>query len=642
MVSRILSRGSSSLRKPLSSVLAPAESSNMPTAVAPSRHMASTAATKSAKPLYASQSTIPHLPIPTLSSTLHKYQETLVPILTSAELAESKKAIQSFLSSPLSETLQKRLQERAASKDSWLSEWWNETAYMGYRGRIIPNVSYFYIHKRGLGKGQSQEDRAAELIRGVVEFKKLVDGEILEPEKVKGQPLCMASYRYLFNATRVPTSPADTPLAYPSDLHHIVVLRNNRYFKVDTKGRGKKELADAFKQIKKIANEKEGPAVGVLTAEDRDVWTAARRRILGVSSTNVATVQAIESAILLVCLDDGPPPTTDDGRAWSFWAGGYDRSPKGKGRNRWFDKHEFIVDESGESGFNGEHSLLDGTPTLRMNEFVLAGVDKGVIPLELPEGEKSTTPMPAPEELNFELDGHLRELIKKSQDGFAEEIGLQDLKDDAKKMVHFTDYGKNLMKTNKASPDAWVQMVMQLAFFRLFSRPGVTYESCQTRKFLLGRTEVIRSVSSEAKTFCEAMVDPQASDKAREEKFRKAVSRHIQYSVWAADAQGVDRHLFGLKKLLRKEEEVPALFSDKGFSKSNHWEMSTSQLGSKYMDGWGYGEVVPDGYGLSYSIDDDSIRWCVTTMNNDAEKFGAALQSAADELRQMLERSSQA
>lgn len=84
---------------------------------------------------------------------------------------------------------------------------------MGYRGRIIPNVSYFYIHKRGLGGGQSQEDRAAELVRATVEFKKLVDryvllyrvllndrltsSERLEPEKGKAGPLCMSSYKYL-------------------------------------------------------------------------------------------------------------------------------------------------------------------------------------------------------------------------------------------------------------------------------------------------------------------------------------------------------------------------------------------------------------------------------------------------------------
>jgi len=157
-------------------------------------------------------------------------------------------------------------------------------------------------------------------------------------------------------------------------------------------------------------------------------------------------------------------------------------------------------------------------------------------------------------------------------------------------MVHFTGYGKELIKTHKTSPDAWVQMIKQLAFYRLFSRPGVTYESCQTRKYLLGRTEVIRSVSNESKAFCEAMIDSKASDADRAKLFKAAATRHIQYSVWAADAQGVDRHLFGLKKLLKKGEELPELYKDEVFAKSGHWEMSTSQLSSKWLDGWGYGE----------------------------------------------------
>jgi carnitine O-acetyltransferase len=76
-----------------------------------------------------------------------------------------------------------------------------------------------------------------------------------------------------FNAARIPTSPADVPLAYPEDTHHIVVVRNNRYFKVDTKGRGKKELAEAFKHVKRMADGTPGEGVGVLCADDRDVWT---------------------------------------------------------------------------------------------------------------------------------------------------------------------------------------------------------------------------------------------------------------------------------------------------------------------------------------------------------------------------------
>lgn len=76
-----------------------------------------------------------------------------------------------------------------------------------------------------------------------------------------------------FNAVRVPTSPADVPLSYPADTHHIIVVRNNRYFKVDTQGRGKKELAEAFREVKRMADGTPGESVGVLCADDRDVWT---------------------------------------------------------------------------------------------------------------------------------------------------------------------------------------------------------------------------------------------------------------------------------------------------------------------------------------------------------------------------------
>jgi carnitine O-acetyltransferase len=43
----------------------------------------------------------------------------------------------------------------------------------------------------------------------------------------------------------------------------------------------------------------------------------------------------------------------------------------------------------------------------------------------------------------------------------------------------------------------------------MFGRPGVTYESAQTRKYQLGRTEVIRSASKESKAWVEAMHDPE-------------------------------------------------------------------------------------------------------------------------------------
>ena len=72
--------------------------------------------------------------------------------------------------------------------------------------------------------------------------------------------------------------------------------------------------------------------------------------------------------------------------------------------------------------------------------------------------------------------------------------------------------------------------------------------------------------------------------------FRRACARHSQYSAWAADGQGVDRHLFGLKKLLKEGEEMPEIYRDETYGRTSHWELSTSQLSSRFFDGWGYGE----------------------------------------------------
>ena len=74
--------------------------------------------------------------------------------------------------------------------------------------------------------------------------------------------------------------------------------------------------------------------------------------------------------------------------------------------------------------------------------------------------------------------------------------------------MHYEGYGKEFIKQFKLSPDAWTQLVKQLAFHKMFGRPGITYESAQTRKYQLGRTEVIRSASNESKEWAEAMLSP--------------------------------------------------------------------------------------------------------------------------------------
>ena len=46
---------------------------------------------------------------------------------------------------------------------------------------------------------------------------------------------------------------------------------------VDTKGRGKAELAEAFREVKRMADGTPGEGLGVLCADDRDVWAEVCR-----------------------------------------------------------------------------------------------------------------------------------------------------------------------------------------------------------------------------------------------------------------------------------------------------------------------------------------------------------------------------
>ena len=249
---------------------------------------------------------------------------------------------------------------------------------------------------------------------------------------------------------------------------------------------------------------------------------------------------------------------------------------------------------------------MDGTPTLRMNEFVLASLAFNKVDLG-PSIISDPSSLPPITELIFDIDAKVVSHIQQSAERFDKLVDAHDLH-----VLHYEGFGKDFTKKHKVSPDATAQLIKQLAFHKFMGRPGVTYESAQTRKFQLGRTEVIRSASNESKAWVEAMLDPtikvctvafligfffftffffDIKDPVHlRSLFARAVARHIQYATWAADGQGVDRHLFGLKKLLKEGEPLPEIYKDPAFAKSSHWEVSTSQLSSPFFDGWGYGE----------------------------------------------------
>jgi carnitine O-acetyltransferase len=152
--------------------------------------------------MLAHESELPGLPIPDITSTAEKYLETTKPHLTPSEFRTTQLVVNDFISSPLVKRLQSRLEERAIQekkegRNNWLSTWWNEAAYMGYRDTVVVFVSPFYVHVKAT-EGKGRDETAAGLVKSLLLFRQLVESQKLEPDKIKGSPLTMSSYKWLY------------------------------------------------------------------------------------------------------------------------------------------------------------------------------------------------------------------------------------------------------------------------------------------------------------------------------------------------------------------------------------------------------------------------------------------------------------
>lgn len=61
------------------------------------------------------------------------------------------------------------------------------------------------------------------------------------------------------------------------------------------------------------------------------------------------------------------------------------------------------------------------------------------------------------------------------------------------------------MKKCRLSPDAYIQMALQLAYYRDAGRFSLTYEASMTRLYREGRTETVRPCTIESAAWVKAM-----------------------------------------------------------------------------------------------------------------------------------------
>lgn len=87
-------------------------------------------------------------------------------------------------------------------------------------------------------------------------------------------------------------------------------------------------------------------------------------------------------------------------------------------------------------------------------------------------------------------------------------FSLHPLQDVELRIFVHNAFGKGIMKKCRLSPDAFIQMALQLAYYRDAGKFSLTYEASMTRLFREGRTETVRPCTIESSAWVKAMCAP--------------------------------------------------------------------------------------------------------------------------------------
>ncbi|KAL0965110.1 hypothetical protein UPYG_G00276920 [Umbra pygmaea] len=589
------------------------------------------------------QEGLPNLPVPPLQQTCERYLAALDPIVDKKELAHTQQLLAEFQrSGGVGERLQKALESRAHKTENWLSDWWLNTAYLDYRMPVAIHSSPGVVLPRlEFSDRQGQLRFAAKLIAGVLDFKTMIDNETLPVEYLGGKPLCMNQYYQVLSSCRIPGLKRDTVVNYSrssSPPTHITVVHNCQFFVLDVYNSDGTPLTvdQLYMQLEKIWNSSlqnnEDP-VGILTSNHRNTWGKAYNNLTK-DKTNKGSVQDIQRSIFTVCLDAPMPHVSEElyhsqAAVQMLHGGGSHLNSS----NRWFDKTlQFIIGEDGSCGVIYEHAPAEGPPIVSLIDHVVAYTKKPEI-----AGSPVVPFLPTPRKLHFNITPEIQKDIEDAKRNM--NIMVQDV--DVKVIV-FSHFGKNVPKTHKMSPDAFIQMGLQLAYYRMYQRCCATYESASLRMFKLGRTDTIRSSSVDSANFVKCMDDPAKQSTEKVALLEKAVKAHRAYTDMAISGQAIDRHLLGLKlQAIEDLTSLPEVFTDTSYTVANHYKLSTSQVPAKTDCVMCFGPVVPDGYGVCYNPMAEHINFAVSAFNSCNEtntaRLAQTLEGALLDMRSLLE-----
>lgn len=310
-----------------------------------------------------------------------------------------------------------------------------------------PSFQFVFWDLFSFCKQPKKVERSSNLVYSSAEFFLNVKNNKLPPDQERSNLLCMAQYGRVLACSRIPKPGRDETHICP-DTKHIVVMHHGHFFTfniLDAHGNilAVEEIAKNLQQIIKMVGGQTSPSpIGLFTTEKRDNWTSVRTQLIGSNPLNAESIRVIDDGLLVLCLDHESPATWDEVAHLVLHSNGI---------NRWFDKSiQLLTWANGRSGANMEHSGYDGHLLSRYGEFIHNGpYSKGI---------KFSSPI---RQIKFELDSSLSKSLSDARARYEKRTKTMQMS-----VMIAQDFGKKELTSMKVSPDAFVQMAIQLAYYK--------------------------------------------------------------------------------------------------------------------------------------------------------------------------------
>ncbi|NWY94087.1 CPT1B palmitoyltransferase, partial [Loxia curvirostra] len=570
--------------------------------------------------LYSFQSSLPKLPVPPVKATVARYLESVRPLLDDDKYREMEALAKEF-QEKAAPRLQRYLRFKSWWTTNYVSDWWEEYVYLRGRSPLMVNSNYYAMDFLYTTPSHVQAARAANVVHSMLLYRRRLDRGEIPPMMALGVvPMCSYQSERMFNTTRVPGKETDT-LLHLADSKHLAVYHKGRYYKVWLYYGGQLlPPADLEMQFQRILEDPSPPQPGeerlaALTAGERVPWAEARARFFSRGPNKVA-LDAIERAAFFLTLDEeehGQEPARP---------GCMDAYAKSLLHGRCYDRCGGVALSSVPPV---PPQFMLATDTFQLG-YTEGGHCKGDPRWQLAPPQRLQWDIPPEGVAAIEASLRVARAL-------AEDVDFC--------CFLFSTFGKGLIKRCRTSPDAFIQIALQLAHFRDKGSFCLTYEASMTRLFREGRTETVRSCTSESTAFVRSMADSQRS-RAAHGGAREGTAGYkgalppTLVSLHVESHSGVPWGTAGCPGVQRVTPQVL----------SEPWRLSTSQTPQQQLkmfdfekfpdhvsSGGGFGPVADDGYGVSYIISGENlITFHVSSKfsspETDSQRFGRNIRQA--------------